>query len=94
MVDTASCEECAKLKKSMDYDYWAWRGYRPTHNGYRPKSRWRRGDAETVTDLERQFHKAAATYRLHIATHEGQSTNPADVTRYLEILMREGRLKP
>jgi hypothetical protein len=91
--NTEACQECENLKKASHDAYRSWRGYRPMHTDYRPKSRWFKDDKNAVSQLERTYNLAEAKYQLHLATHKDDS-DPRDVVRNLSTVIRGGRLKP
>jgi phosphoglycolate phosphatase-like HAD superfamily hydrolase len=93
MADQPACEECERLKKYSQSAYRDVSGYRPMHTDRRSKSRWFKGDKAALTELERAYNLANANYQLHLATHS-DSADARDVVRNLNILAREGRLKP
>jgi hypothetical protein len=78
----------------MDHAYKSRRSYQPMHGGYRPKSRWFKGDKSAIEGLERACNLAEAKYRFHKDTHDNEKATVHEAMRNLSIIMRNGRLKP
>jgi hypothetical protein len=63
------------------------------HTDRRSRSQWFKADKAALTELERASNSANANYQFHLATHS-DSADARDVIKNLNILAREGRLKP
>jgi hypothetical protein len=87
------CEECRKLKDDLVREEYSVRGFRP-EGAYRPRSRWPKDYREEMSRLERATNLARAKYELHLfGDHKDKSYEGRAITN-LEVVMREGRLKP
>lgn len=82
------------MNKASRDAYRSWIGYSPMHTGYRPKSRWSNADKRAKSQLENAYNLADAKYQLHRIEAHGDSTSPTDVVKYMNIITRNGRLKP
>jgi hypothetical protein len=69
------------------------RSFRP-EGAYRPRSRWPKDYRGEMSRLERATNLARAKYELHLfGDHKDKSYEGRAITN-LEIVIREGRLKP
>jgi hypothetical protein len=87
------CEECKKLKDAMVYAEDSVGGFR-LPGAYKPRSRWPRRYRDEASRLKRNSNLARATYELHLVQAHDDESRKSSVGKNLDVVLREGRLKP
>jgi hypothetical protein len=87
------CEECRKHKDDMVRAQDDVLGFRP-QGKYRPRSRWPKDYDREMSRMENYRNLARAKYELHLFGEHKDKEYEGRVFTNMEILIREGRLKP
>lgn len=91
------CGECRKLKDAMVAASDSVREFQTMTRSMvprRPRSRWPKDHRQEMTHLEYASNEARAEYELHLFTAHQDRAYESNAVRNLEILLREGRLRP
>jgi hypothetical protein len=88
------CAECRQLKDRMVRAEYGVTAFGPTFCGGKPKSKWSKGFKDEFRNRELAANEARAEYEYHLGTVHKDEGHQRDLIQNLEIIMREGRLKP
>jgi hypothetical protein len=87
------CAECKKLKDEMVYARDSVRTFQPP-DPRKSRSRWPRAYQDEMYRLELSANESKAEFELHLFQAHGDKQYESSALRNLEIVLREGRLKP
>jgi hypothetical protein len=87
------CGECRRLKDDMVRAQDEVRGFRP-QGKYRPRSRWPKDYRTEMSRMENYRNLAKAKYELHLFGDHKDKEYEGRVFENMNILAREGRLRP
>lgn len=90
------CAECRKLKDAMVSAEDSSRNCRPDFSGgsSKPKSKWPKQWRDESYRQELAANRARAEYEFHLGTVHKDENHQRDLGQNLNIMIREGRLKP
>jgi hypothetical protein len=90
------CGKCRELKDAMVGAEESYRTCRPDFGEYRPKSRWPQAWKDEYRRRENAANLSRANYEFHLGTDHMDENESRDhnLVRNLQIILREGRLKP
>jgi hypothetical protein len=88
------CEECRKLRDAMVDAEWSLRTCRPEMGTYKSRSRWPKAWKEEHYQREKAASLARAKYHVHLVTEHKDKAYEYELGRNMDIVLRDGRVKP
>jgi hypothetical protein len=89
------CAKCRDLKDAMVSAEESYRTCRPDFGEFRPKSRWPQPWKDEYRRREDAVNLSRANYEFHLGTDHKDENHRRDynLTRNLDVILQEGRLK-
>lgn len=87
------CAECRTLKDAQVNAEYNVRSFQPP-DPRKSRSRWPQAYKAEMDRIERHANLARAAYELHLISAHKKETDDRTVMRNLDIVVRDGRLKP